>query len=145
MVGRLELVCGKAPWLLRSYYVAVLVTAVLLLAADAPVAWRLGSLALLVSVAVLGRFLDRRRHVTGRMILDRDGNVDFLSGESRTAGKFSGAPWLSPGACILHWRPLNGGRRRHSIVCRSMNRPDDYRRLRVWLRLAPAVTSGAKA
>ena len=145
MVNRLELVCGKAPWLLRSYYVVVFFTAMFLLVADTPAAWRLVSVALLLVAVVLGRYLDRRRNASGRIILDREGNVDFLSGERRTAGRLSGAPWISPWVCVLHWRPLRGGWRRHSMVCRSMNRPDDYRRLRVRLRLAPGAASGANA
>jgi hypothetical protein len=145
VVNRLELACGKAPWLTRSYWVVLIFTTVLLLAADTSAVWRLGSVALLLMAVMLGRLLDRRRNASGRMVLDREGHVDFLSAESRTAGRLSGAPWVTPWVCILHWRPLRGGWPRHSMVCRSMNRPDDYRRLRVWLRLAPGAANGAHA
>jgi len=143
VIDRLELACGRAPWLLRLQVVVMIFTASLLLTADTPVVWRLGSFVLLVSVIMLERLTGRRKSVSGRMILDRDGNVDFQSSDGRIAGKLSGVPWISPWICILHWSPLSGGSRRHSLVCRSLNRPDDFRRLRVWLRLAPGKGIGA--
>lgn len=135
MPDRITLNTGSAWWLDGLWALTALAAFTLLLAAPSPPAWRLAAVAALAVFLLFERHRSKRRNGNGTLQLRLDGNLQFTAGDSSVSGLLDGGSWTGSHFCMLHWTPLDGGRRHHSLVCASRNRADDYRRLLVWTRL----------
>lgn len=112
-----------------------------LLAAPAPFSWRLLSLA---ALALCYRLVCRGwRHTTnpGRLRLFPDGLGTLDRSGTERHIQLGGTAWLSPWICVIPLKTAPGAAIMPCMVCAAENRPDDYRRLRVLLRLRGDVPS----
>ena len=145
MPDHIELVCGKAAWLAHLETVGAIVSAVLLLFSPAPLPFRLSAIAALSVFMLAERRFSAPRQAFGTLHLRLDGTVRHRGADTTTEGMLTGSGWFSRHLCVVGWRPLDGGWRRHSLVCASSNRTNDYRRLLVWMRLGALDSAGAAA
>ena len=145
MPDRIVLISGPAPWLIRLQFVLVLLAAVAIAGTPTPPGWRAGALLALVIFTLLERRWSAGRQPGGTLCLRLDGTVLHRAAGLETTGMTVGAAWASSRFCVVHWTPLDSTHRRHSLVCASLNREDDYRRLLVFLRLGGAPGRGAHA
>lgn len=114
-------------------------------------AW--GGLAILLSaspwqwttLAFLGLFLVDRlvargvrlRHAPATATLGLDGVLRLERGGREQLATWTGRAWVCRWFCVVDWESLSGPRRGRALVCAADNHPNDFRRLRVLLRLAP--------
>ena len=113
---------------------------VLILATDIDFHWKAITLVLAVAALPIVNRETRRRHPAARAIVCDDGNFRLDHPAGPRHGVLTGQAWVSRWLCVFHWRDARG-RLRQCLVMASTNRPDDYRRLRVVLRLAPVATA----
>ena len=135
MPERIELLTGAARWLSALQGLVALAAACVLLTAPAPWAWRLGALVALSLFTLIAAGLPPGWQARGKLVLNLDGRVRVTDADGETEGLVNGGAWVSPWFCVLHWMALEGGARRHSLLCASLNRADDYRRFLCWARL----------
>ncbi|MBT8039072.1 MAG: hypothetical protein HKO85_12000 [Xanthomonadales bacterium] len=96
--------------------------------------WTTASLlALLGTVTAVNRQTGRR-HPAGRAVLHSDGTVQARDNRGERHGVLLGHAWVSHWLCVFTWRD-NRGKAGQFLVMAKLNRPDDFRRLRVFLRL----------
>jgi hypothetical protein len=145
MPDRIELVCGKAAWLHHLQTAIAFVAAALILAAPSSLDWRLAAFALLAVVFTVDRRWSARNEEPGALLIRLDGTVIHRSGFGETIGILDDKAWVSRWVCVVCWTTLETAKRRHSLVCASLNSADDYRRLRVWLRLGSAPAHEARS
>lgn len=99
--------------------------------------WQWG-LPLLVPLFAAYRFSTRRlrrQHRAGRATLGVDGILRLdLDGREQLAA-WTGHAWVCRWFCVVDWTSDDEPRRGQALVCAAGNHPDDFRRLRVLLRL----------
>ena len=137
MFRRIELRSGGSSLLFRAHAVMTCAGALLLLSADLETAWMLSGLLCLPIALFLVNRDTRRRHPAGYAIIHDDGRFRFDGPEGERHGSLTGQAWVSRWLCVFNWRD-GSGRSRPCLVMAARNHPDDYRRLRVMLRLLPA-------
>lgn len=135
MAERLILRAGCAPWLHHGHGAASLVALLALLAADAEPGWKAAAAAALVLAhALCARHMADAR-MRGRLHLAADGEaLLFTAGGVRALRQQPGG-WHSRSLCVLPLADAESGRYRRFLLCRSLNRPDAWRRLLVHLKL----------
>jgi hypothetical protein len=138
----LELHAGCARWLRCSHVCVSLLGLAGILGSGARPAWTAAAVVALVLV----HFATARRmnghDLSGRLRLFADGSGAFVIGGSVVAVLQHGGGWLSRWFCVVPLERLSDGRRIDAVVCRSLNAPDDYRRLLVRLRMHEAHAPG---
>jgi len=134
MPDRIELKAGASPWLRHLQFLISCMAAISLLAVSTPWLWKLGALVVLILVHVYSGRHTARYHAPSDLLLRLDGTVRQRKGALEFNGTADSA-WVSRWFCLVHWKTVDEGRRRHSLLCASNNRSDDFRRLRVFLRL----------
>jgi hypothetical protein len=135
MAERLVLRTGSARWLRNAHAAASLAALLTLLTAGAELAWTAAAAAalLLANRMAARRMADPR--LRGRLHLAADGEaVLFAKGRVR-ALRLQAGGWHCRCLCVLPLTDPESGRSQHFILCRSLNRPDAWRRLLVRLRL----------
>jgi len=135
MAERLILRAGCAPWLQYGHGVVGLVALLALLAANAEPAWKAAGAAILVLTQVLcaRRMADAR--MRGRLHLAADGEALLFTADGVRALRRQPGGWHSRALCVLPLANAESDRCRRFVLCRSLNRPDAWRRLLVHLRL----------
>jgi len=83
----------------------------------------------------LARTGDREQNC-GRLMLRADGSASLLSGRRLLRLQRGATHWFSRFFCVLTLREALSGRRVRLLICPTLNSPDDYRRLQVFLRVA---------
>ena len=145
MPDRIVLISGAAPWLSRLQFVLVVLAVVAIAITPTPPVWQAGALLALATFTRLERRWSAGRQNGGTLCIRLDGTVLYRPAGRETKGILAGAAWASSRFCVVHWTPFDSTRRRHSLVCASLNREDDYRRLLVFLRLGGLHDPGAHA
>lgn len=142
MPDRIELEAGASPWLRHLQLLTCCLAAISLLAVSTPWQWKLSALLVLSFVHFYSSRHTARYHAPSDLLLRLDGSMRERQGALEFNGTLDGA-WVSRWLCLIHWTAIEKGRQRHSLVCASNNRPENFRRLRVYLRLgvhhAPGV------
>jgi hypothetical protein len=77
----------------------------------------------------------RLRHRPARATLGLDGVLRLQRGEGEQLATWTGRAWVCRWFCLVDWECLSAPRRGRALVCAADNHPDDFRRLRVLLRL----------
>lgn len=143
-VPAIELYVGYARWLRWGHAGVSLLGLAGILGSGARPAWMAAAVAALalVHLAYARRMSGPGSH--GRLRLFADGTVVFGDSGKAVSARQRRGGWMSRWVCAIPLERLTDGRRRTVIVCRSLNPPDDYRRLLVRLRLQdpPAPFSG---
>ncbi len=121
-------------WLGRLQLLLTSAAAILLLTISTPWPWKLGTLAALFFVHGFLLRHNARRHAPSSLLMRVDGALLQESAGIGLDGLVDGA-WVSRWLCVIHWTATGDSRRQHSLVCASNNRPEDFRRLLVLLRL----------
>lgn len=142
MPDRVQLRSGVCLWLSQLQRLVAFVATLLLLTLSTPWHWKLGTLlALSVVFASVVRH-NARHHPHGRLMMRMDGTLLQERGDVEMHGMVEGA-WVSRWLCVIHWATAEDNRQRHSLVCASNNRPEDFRRMLVLLRLGPRPSRDA--
>lgn len=142
MPDRIELRSGACSRLGQVQNLVSLLGAVLLLTLSTPLHLKLATLATLYIVHLLVARDNIRRHPPGRLLMRLDGTLLQKTGDVEVHGLVAGA-WVSRWLCVIHWTPAEDRKQQHSLVCASSNRPEDYRRMMVLLRLGPRPSRDA--
>jgi hypothetical protein len=135
MFQRVELTTGfPQAWLrLRLLLPAWGGAAILSSAAAWP--WMMVALlALLLVDRLVARGLRQRQHST-RATLGLDGVLRLQRGGREHLATWTGHAWVCRWFCAVDWVSLTEPRRGQALVFAAHNHPDDFRRLRVLLRL----------
>lgn len=135
MPDRIELLEGPARWLESLRVLLSLVACFFILTASTPWLWKSGAIAALLLFSGSAFHRSARRNVRKMLLLRLDGSLRLDRGGKVVEGRLGGGAWVSRWVCVFHWTDLESGSRNHSLVCAVDNRPEDYRRLMVWLRL----------
>lgn len=135
MPERIELITGAAAWLRVLQAVTAISAFCFLLAAPSPWSWRLAAIAVLGVFAAFQAWRQFHHRTCGRLVLHLDGSVLNRLADTEIDGVLDGGAWVSRWFCVVCWKPLEGGARRHSLVCAELNQNSEYRRLMVWMRL----------
>ena len=77
----------------------------------------------------------RLRHDPARATLGLDGILRMERGGREHLATWNGRAWVCRWFCVVEWESLSEPRRGQALVCAADNHPDDFRRLRVLLRL----------
>jgi len=134
MPDRIQLRSGACRWLAQLQLLVTVVAALLLLTLSTPGHWKLGTLAALFFVHGFVVRHNALRHPPSRLLMRLDGTLLHKSAGIEMDGVVAGA-WVSRWLCVIHWSTAEDRRQQHSLVCASNNRPEDFRRMRVLLRL----------
>jgi hypothetical protein len=135
----IELRAGCARWLRDGHAGVSLLGLAGILGSGARPAWTAAALVALALVhfATARRMRGPGSH--GRLRLFADGTAVFLTGAREIPALQLGGAWFSRWFCAVPLQRLEDNRCMTAIVCRSLNAPDDYRRLLVRLRLREAL------
>jgi hypothetical protein len=135
----IDLRAGHARWVRHGHAGVSLLGLAGILGSGAPPAWTTAAVAALALVhcAAARRMRDPGLH--GRLRLFADGTAVFVTGGGEVSALQLGGGWSSRWFCAVPLHRLADGRRITAIVCRSLNAPDDYRRLLVRLRMREAL------
>ena len=142
MPDRIELRSGACFWLARLQRLITFAAAILLLALTTPWPWKLGALAALSVAHALAVRHNRRHHSSSALQLQVDGTLRQKQPGIELDGIVESA-WVSRWLCVIHWTATGERFQRHNLICASNNRPEDFRRLLVLLRLGPKSSAGA--
>ena len=134
----LDLHAGCARWLRCGHAGASLLGLAAILGSGARPAWMAAAVTALALVHTAGARRMSGPGSRGRLRLFADGTAIFASGGSAVVALQRGDGWMSRWFCTVPLERLADGRRMTVVVCRSLNAPDDYRRLLVRLRLRNA-------
>lgn len=132
---RLELRFGAARWVFTFQRWLVVMAAACLLFSSSQWPWTAASLFALLMVHLAGLSYLSRVQAPGRLVLHADGGFLLETGAETQEGTLGTAAWISRWLCVVRFKGLETGVGRPCLVCASENRPDDYRRLLVRLRL----------
>ena len=134
MFKRVEVTTGASRGVFLAHAALGCIAALMLLVSGLDPLWTSASIvALLGSVWAVNR-QTRRRHPPGRAVLLADGTVQARDHRGERRGVLSGQAWVSHWLCVFAWRDSRG-KACQFLVMANRNRPDDFRRLRVFLRL----------
>lgn len=137
MPDRIELVTGSGAWLERAHRAFLAMAALSLALTHTPLAWKLAALAALLVISLVERQAWRQMRSRTRRILKRVGE-DIVSPTEQAYWQLrQGRVWISRWFCVFRLEDRDTGKGILCLVCASENHPDDYRRLLVWLRMAP--------
>ena len=138
MFQRIELQTGvPSGWLLPRLLLLAWGAAAVLASAS-PWPWAAAALIVLVIVdRLVSRHL-RRRQAPGTATIGTDGLLRLCRGGREQLADWSGQAWVGRRLCVIHWSSPTAPRRGHTVVRAADNHPDDFRRLRVLLRLGGA-------
>lgn len=132
--SRIEVRTGATSGLLRAQSAVTCLAAVMLLVAGRDATWTFGFLlALLLGWYAVNRET-RRLHPRGRIVIHADGTVQATDRHGNRRGVLAEPTWVSRWLCVFAWRD-GRGTSRPALVMARRNHPDDFRRLRVLLRL----------
>ena len=110
-----------------------------ILSSASPWQWTMSAfLGLLLADRLVARSV-RLRHAPARATLGLDGVLRLERGSREQLATWTGRAWVCRWFCVVDWESLSGPRRGRVLVRAAGNHPDDFRRLRVLLRLAPGV------
>lgn len=142
MPERIQLRSGACARLGQVQNLVFLLGAILILTLSTPLHVKLGTLAALCIVHLLVMRHNIQRHPPARLLVRLDGTLLLKTGDGEVYGLVAGA-WVSRWLCVIHWTAAEDRKQQHSLVCASGNRPDDYRRMMVVLRLGPRPSRDA--
>lgn len=83
-----------------------------------------------------------RHAANGILRLHENGSATFDTAAGRLHAEQSSGGWTSHWVCVVPVVEVGSGQVVRCVVCRSLNQPDSYRRLLVWLRLGGVPTGG---
>lgn len=141
MPDHVELRSGSGPWLDHLQLLITIAAAISLLLLATPWPWKFSALAALSGAYGLAVRHNKRRHSPCTLLLQMDGTLRQKQPGIELDGVIEGA-WVSRWLCVIHWTATGDRSQRHSLVCVSNNRPEDFRRLLVLLRLGPKPSAG---
>lgn len=96
--------------------------------------------------SILQHALRRLRHsTTSLQFKDREQLTVVLRDGSRLEGRLLGSTTVGTLLTVLNIRRTDGGRLLHVVVTPDSLPPDEFRRLRVWLRWGPLMAAGPVA
>lgn len=135
----LEIRFGPGRWFVSALLITGALGFLAIVISPADWAWKSGTAALLILVALFAHVQTSRACQSGVLRLYTDGVLLYLS----IAGKSGIAVlavngWTSRWLSVLSLSDEQGGKRRFYIVCSSQNHPDEYRRLLRFLRMRTA-------
>ena len=135
MFQRIELQTGTPDgWLLPRLLLLAWGGAAILGSASAWPWAALAMLALLLVDRIVARCA-KRQHRPGSATLDLDGVLRLRREGREQVANWTGHAWVGRRFCVVHWNSPVAPNRGHTLVRAGDNHPDDYRRLRVLLRL----------
>jgi hypothetical protein len=136
----LELKFGEGRWLQTGHGAVTLLAFASILFTPSHTAWKIVALSLLVLVHAVSAAPAKQRANRGVLRLWRDGSARIQASDGRETGaQCSPRGWSSQWFSVLVVKEHDSKRTRRCVVCASENVPDDYRRLRVWMRLSRPV------
>jgi hypothetical protein len=131
-----ELRVGESGSLRSARIVLCLLALLQLLAADTPTTWKLISITALLLCFVLISWKIRKLAHFRLLRLQDDGMVTLVRQDGKEIpGVLEGGPWVSAWVSVLPVASFDRWPRHQLLVCRSKNRPDDYRHMMMFLRL----------
>lgn len=134
MFKRIEVITGANRAVFIAQTAVGCLAAFTLLTAGLDPLWAIASLLTLLGALTAVNQQTGRRHPPGRAVLHADGTVQARDKRGERQGVLSGQAWISRWLCVFTSRDSHGKANRF-LVMASCNRPDDFRRLRVFLRL----------
>jgi len=126
---------GPAPWLAVAHLVVPALGVIAVLFSNIARQWAVALCGLIVLVGAAGFRRLARQSPTGRLRLYLDGTATLLGACGEVRAIQDPGAWVTRWICVLPLVPLDSDRLLRCVVCRSLNRPDSYRRLMAWLRL----------
>jgi hypothetical protein len=131
----IDLRVGCARWLRRGHAGVSLLGLAGILGSGARPAWTAAAVVALALVHFATARSMRGPGSHGRLRLFADGTAIFVTGGREVNALQRDGGWSSRWFSAVPLGRLDDGRRMTAIVCRSLNAPDDYRRLLIRLRL----------
>jgi hypothetical protein len=128
---------GQAAWLRHAFPALAAIACLGLLTAPTTIALKVLALAALLAFYRIGRRAWRRAVRIGRLQIYRDGPGLLLRNGEEQRVETAGPAWITPWICVIPLKTVPGAAMIRCMVCASENRPENFRRLRVWLRLCP--------
>ncbi len=126
---------GAAGWLIHAPLMLAVVAGLGLLTAPTSTVAKLAALAALTAGYRICSNGWRRAAHPGRLQLFRDGWAILEQAGKEQHAEAAGSPWVTPWICVIPLKTAAGAAMMPCMVCASGNRPEDFRRLRVLLRL----------
>lgn len=138
----IELRIGVGMDLRVGQLVLFVAACVALIGSGAHPIWISAALITLFGVHVGTLWWARRPEANGVLRLHENGSATFDTKAGRLHAEQSSGGWISHWLCVVPLVEVGSGQVVRCVVCRSLNQPDSYRRLLVWLRLGGVPTGG---
>lgn len=134
----LELRFGQSRWLKKAGRLLLLLCIIALWISPAALTWKvLLSFPLALADLLANRAMAAKAN-TGRVrIFSDDTCMLSTASTKRVFATLSSRHWMSPWFCSVSVYHARGGRRQNLLVCAADNDADEYRRLRMFLRMRP--------
>lgn len=136
---------GCARWMRVAHRIVSLLAAWAIVTSGPHSVGKTGLLAaLLVVHLATARHMRRAAGSVPRIRLFENGTASLVPESGAVPAVLVGHAWTSHWFSVFPLQRLDGGRRVYCTVCRSLNRGDPYRRLRVLLRMRVGRDSNAR-
>lgn len=132
MPERIQLTFGSPDWLAFSRLSVAVIAALNILFSSIGPSWKLLLLAALVLVSWS---CAHRKGLRPGWNMRSDGTVWHDGQEGSRHRLIDGSAWLTPWLSVFRIRDPDSGKVRTCVVSAALNHDDDYRRMRVFLRM----------
>jgi hypothetical protein len=126
---------GPAPWLVGMHLLLPALGILAMLSSNIDLHWVLAWCGLIPMVSAAGVLRLSRHSPIGRLRLFPDGTASLIGADGAVRAVQDHGSWVTRWLCVIPLVRPDSGQTLRCVVCRSLNRADNWRRLMAWLRL----------